>query len=67
MEARIPRKTLGCVGKKVLMDQFIRSPGMLVIFFVGNSVLAKEKDLFANLRSYFLPTILVSIFVHVLL
>ena len=48
------------VVKKCLMDQFLMTPNIVAIFYIGMSLLESKQDVFAELKEKFVPTFVVS-------
>ncbi|CAG7730478.1 unnamed protein product, partial [Allacma fusca] len=48
------------VVKKCLIDQFLMTPNLLVIFYVGMSLLENKEDILAELKEKFVPTFITS-------
>ncbi|XP_071439231.1 mpv17-like protein isoform X2 [Hetaerina americana] len=44
------------VVKKLLLDQFVLTPPLLVVFYVSMSVMERKTDLFEECRNKLLPT-----------
>lgn len=49
------------VAKKCILDQFLMTPNLLAIFYVGMSLLEGKDDLTAELKKKFVPTFVVSL------
>ena len=56
---------LKIVVKKCLIDQFLMTPNLLVMFYVGMSLLEGREDVFAELKKKFVPTFTVNLKISV--
>ncbi|KAG8237281.1 hypothetical protein J437_LFUL015891 [Ladona fulva] len=44
------------IAKKLVLDQFLLTPPLLVVFYVSMSIMERKKDLFEECRNKLLPT-----------
>nr|XP_008197043.1 PREDICTED: mpv17-like protein isoform X4 [Tribolium castaneum] len=44
------------VAQKLLLDQFLMTPQILVIFYVAMSIMEKKKDIFEECKQKIIPT-----------
>jgi len=56
LDSKFVGTTARIVVRKCLMDQILMTPNLLVMFYVGMSVLEKKDDYFAELKAKFVPT-----------
>lgn len=56
LDRTFPGTTKKIIIRKLLLDQFVLTPPLLVIFFTGMSVMEMKKDKLAECREKFLPT-----------
>jgi len=60
LDSKVVGTTVKIVVKKCLIDQFLFTPNLLVLFYVTMSVLERKRDVFEELRRKFVPTFVVS-------
>lgn len=56
LDSSFPGTTKQIIVKKLLLDQFLMTPNLLVIFYTGMSVMEGVDDPFAELKEKFVPT-----------
>jgi len=56
LDAKYAGTAVKTVVRKCLMDQFMMTPQLLVMFYVGMSLLEGREDIFAELKQKFVPT-----------
>ncbi len=56
LDGKLKGTGMKIVARKCLMDQFLMTPQILIMFYVGMSLLEGREDLFAELKKKFLPT-----------
>ncbi|KAF4527708.1 hypothetical protein B566_EDAN016376 [Ephemera danica] len=66
LDGRFIGTALPIIGKKLLLDQFLLTPPLLVIFYVSMSFMERKQDLLEECRNKLLPTFKVSLELHVL-
>ncbi|CAG7784962.1 unnamed protein product [Allacma fusca] len=60
LDGKFKGTTPRIVVKKCLIDQFLMTPNILVMFYVGMSLLESREDIFAELIEKFVPTFITS-------
>lgn len=56
LDRTFPGTTKKIILRKLLLDQFVLTPPLLVIFFTGMSIMEMKKDKFEECKEKFLPT-----------
>lgn len=56
LDKKFVEKSLKVISKKLLLDQFILTPPLLVMFFVGMSLMEGKKDIFEDCKRKFVST-----------
>jgi Mpv17-like protein len=56
LDRTFPGTTRKIIVRKLLLDQFILTPPLLVIFYVGMSLMEMQKNTFEECQKKFLPT-----------
>jgi len=60
LDKKLSGTSVKIVVRKCLMDQFLMTPNILIMFFVGMSLMEGREDIFAELKQKFIPTFFVS-------
>uniref|UniRef100_A0A023F7S6 Putative conserved plasma membrane protein n=1 Tax=Triatoma infestans TaxID=30076 RepID=A0A023F7S6_TRIIF len=56
LDRTLPGSNLKIVTKKLLLDQCLLTPQIVVIFYVSMSIMEGKEDIFAELQQKFIPT-----------
>jgi Mpv17-like protein len=56
LDKKLPGTAVKTVVKKCLMDQFMMTPNILIMFYVGMSLMEGKEDVFSELKQKFVPT-----------
>ncbi|KAJ8975710.1 hypothetical protein NQ317_018984, partial [Molorchus minor] len=58
LDSRIPGKSTQIAIKKALLDQFVFTPPLYLVFYVVMSILERKEDVFEEFRNKFVKTFL---------